>query len=101
MKYLLLRNFISYSHFTDPPGPIDNAKICQVKNGASSLLVNSDYAQISDGMWMMLKACYGGGPEVLIRPAAVTVASSSSSSRLDEGNDAATGGGRLDIPTEK
>jgi len=72
-----------------------------MKNGAPSLLVNSDYAQISDGMWMMLKACYGGGPEVLIRPAAVTVACSSSSSRLDEGNEPATIASRSDISNEK
>jgi hypothetical protein len=85
----------------EPPGPVDNSKICQVKSGIPTLLANSDYAQISGDMWTMLKDTYGGGPEVLFRPAAISVSSSGTVIRLDDGNEAATVSGKPEITAEK
>lgn len=81
----------------DPPGPIENSQICHMKNGVPTLLVNSDHAQVSDAMWMMLKATYGGGPEVVIRPAAAA------NSRPDEGNEFSpiSVGGRSESTSDK
>lgn len=56
---------------TDPPGPIDNKRICQIKNGVATVITNSDHAQISEDMWKLLHSIYGGGPELLLKPAAV------------------------------
>ena len=56
---------------SEPPGPIDNKRICQMKNGVLTVITNSDYAQISEDMWRLLYGIYGGGPEVLLKPAAV------------------------------
>jgi len=55
----------------EPPGPIDNKRICQMKNGVPTVIANSDYAQISEDMWCLLHDIYGGGPELLLKPAAV------------------------------
>ena len=54
----------------EPPGPIDNKRICQMKSGVPTVITNSDYAQISEDMWKLLYGIYGGGPEVLLKPAA-------------------------------
>jgi len=35
------------------------------------VITNSDYAQISEDMWQLLHGIYGGGPELLLKPAAV------------------------------
>ena len=76
--------FISVFNSVEPPGPIDNSKICQMKNGVLVLIVNSDYAQISESMWALLKDVYGGGPEVLCRPAAASPVQGTSPSRLED-----------------
>lgn len=55
---------------TVPPGPIDNKHISQVKNGVTTVIANSDYAQISQDTWQLLYGIYGGGPELLLKPAA-------------------------------
>jgi len=55
----------------EPPGPIDNKRICQMKNSVPTVITNSDYAQISEDMWRLLYDIYGGGPELLLKPAAV------------------------------
>ena len=55
----------------EPPGPIDNKRVCQIKNGVPTIVTNSDYAQISEDMWRLLHDIYGGGPELLLKPAAV------------------------------
>ena len=57
--------------FAEPPGPIDNKRICQMKSGVLTVIANSDYAQISEDMWQLLYCIYGGGPELLLKPAAV------------------------------
>lgn len=33
------------------------------------MITNSDYAQISEDMWKLLYGIYGGGPELLLKPA--------------------------------
>jgi DUSP domain len=90
-----------YFNCSDPPGPVDNSKICQVKNGIPTLLVNSDYAQISSDMWTMLRDTYGGGPEVLIRPAAIPMSSSSAGIRSEDGTEAVTVSVKSEIISEK
>lgn len=87
--------------YSEPPGPVDNSKICQVKNGVPTLLVNSDYAQISGDMWTKLRDIYGGGPEVLFRPATVCVSSSGTGIRLDDENEVATISAKPDMTAEK
>ena len=57
--------------WTEPPGLIDNKRICQMKNGVPTIITNSDYAQISEDMWQLLNGIYGGGPELLLKPATV------------------------------
>ena len=59
-------NFVK-ARTDDPPGPIDNARICNVKNGMASIRPSSDYGQLSDEMWGFLYEIYGGGPEVIIK----------------------------------
>jgi len=56
---------------TEPPGPINNKLISQSKSGVATIIANSDYAQISENMWRLLHGIYGGGPELLLKPAAV------------------------------
>ena len=57
--------------FAEPPGAIDNKRICQMKSGVPTVIANSDYAQISEDMWKLLYGIYGGGPELLLKPAAI------------------------------
>nr|XP_031533511.1 ubiquitin carboxyl-terminal hydrolase 20 [Vicugna pacos] len=52
----------------EPPGPIDNSKIAQVKgSGHIQLKPGADYGQISEETWVYLNSLYGGGPEIAIR----------------------------------
>ncbi|XP_005625298.1 ubiquitin carboxyl-terminal hydrolase 20 [Canis lupus familiaris] len=52
----------------EPPGPIDNSRIAQVKgSGHIQLKQGADYGQISEETWVYLNNLYGGGPEVAIR----------------------------------
>ena len=94
-----MKSYFILLSYSDPPGPVDNSKICQVKNGIPSLLMNSDYAQMSDVMWTLLRDAYGGGPEVLIRPAATPT--TCSNMRLDDGTETATVAAKPDSTTEK
>ena len=41
-----------------------------MKTGVPTIIANSDYAQISEDMWQLLYGIYGGGPELLLKPAA-------------------------------
>jgi len=70
----------------EPPGPIDNKRICQTKNGVLTVITNSDYAQISEDMWLLLRGIYSGGPELLLKPAA-TQSQTSVSRKTDEAAD--------------
>jgi len=72
---------------TEPPGPIDNKRICQMKNGVPTVIMNSDYAQISEDMWQLLYSIYGGGPELLLKPGAVQ-AQSYAGRKADDASDA-------------
>jgi len=74
--------------FAEPPGPIDNKRICQMKNGVPTVIANSDYAQISEDMWQLLYGIYGGGPELLLKPAAVPAAQSYAVRKADDSTDA-------------
>ncbi|XP_008577105.1 PREDICTED: ubiquitin carboxyl-terminal hydrolase 20 [Galeopterus variegatus] len=52
----------------EPPGPIDNSRIAQVKgSGHVQLKQGADYGQISEETWIYLNNLYGGGPEIAIR----------------------------------
>ncbi|XP_060056310.1 ubiquitin carboxyl-terminal hydrolase 20 isoform X1 [Erinaceus europaeus] len=52
----------------EPPGPIDNSRIAQVKgSGHIQLKQGADYGQISEETWIYLNNLYGGGPEIAIR----------------------------------
>ncbi|XP_059514285.1 ubiquitin carboxyl-terminal hydrolase 20 isoform X3 [Myotis daubentonii] len=52
----------------EPPGPIDNSRITQVKgSGHIQLKPGADYGQISEETWAYLHSLYGGGPEIAIR----------------------------------
>lgn len=52
----------------EPPGPIDNSRIAQVKgSGHIQLKQGADYGQISEETWTYLNSLYGGGPEIAIR----------------------------------
>ncbi|KAF4016756.1 hypothetical protein G4228_008187 [Cervus hanglu yarkandensis] len=52
----------------EPPGPIDNSRIAQVKgSGHVQLKQGADYGQISEETWVYLNNLYGGGPEIAIR----------------------------------
>nr|XP_010968571.1 ubiquitin carboxyl-terminal hydrolase 20 [Camelus bactrianus] len=52
----------------EPPGPIDNSRIAQVKgSGHIQLKPGADYGQISEETWVYLNSLYGGGPEIAIR----------------------------------
>lgn len=52
----------------EPPGPIDNSRIAQVKgSGHIQLKQGADYGQISEETWVYLLSLYGGGPEIAIR----------------------------------
>ncbi|XP_069870936.1 ubiquitin carboxyl-terminal hydrolase 20 isoform X2 [Dipodomys merriami] len=52
----------------EPPGPIDNSRIVQVKGGGHlQLRQGADYGQISEETWVYLSSLYGGGPETAIR----------------------------------
>ncbi|PNJ45417.1 USP20 isoform 6 [Pongo abelii] len=52
----------------EPPGPIDNSRIAQVKgSGHVQLKQGADYGQISEETWTYLNSLYGGGPEIAIR----------------------------------
>lgn len=64
---------ILYHFFpTDPPGPIDNSMICMIKNKVAFVRPHSDYGQVSDEAWQFLYNRYGGGPVLLLYPAAPT-----------------------------
>ncbi|XP_053739765.1 ubiquitin carboxyl-terminal hydrolase 33 [Synchiropus splendidus] len=52
----------------DPPGPIDNSKICVTKNGHLTLKQGADSGQISEETWHFLHLIYGGGPLLTVRP---------------------------------
>ncbi|XP_037001000.2 ubiquitin carboxyl-terminal hydrolase 20 isoform X1 [Artibeus jamaicensis] len=52
----------------EPPGPIDNSRIAQVKGGGHiQLKQGADYGQISEETWAYLHGLYGGGPEIAMR----------------------------------
>ncbi|KAF5928144.1 hypothetical protein HPG69_011107 [Diceros bicornis minor] len=52
----------------EPPGPIDNSRIAQVKgSGHIQPKQGADYGQISEETWVYLNTLYGGGPEIAIR----------------------------------
>ncbi|XP_066896616.1 ubiquitin carboxyl-terminal hydrolase 20 isoform X3 [Kogia breviceps] len=52
----------------EPPGPIDNSRIAQVKgSGHIQLKQGADYGQISEETWGYLNNLYGGGPEIALR----------------------------------
>ncbi|XP_075942034.1 ubiquitin carboxyl-terminal hydrolase 20 isoform X1 [Anarhichas minor] len=51
----------------EPPGPIDNSKICVMKGGHIQLKQGADYGQISEETWQYLLGIYGGGPEIAVR----------------------------------
>ncbi|XP_033282878.1 ubiquitin carboxyl-terminal hydrolase 20 isoform X2 [Orcinus orca] len=52
----------------EPPGPIDNSRIAQVKgSGHIQLKQGADYGQISEETWVYLNNLYGGGPEIALR----------------------------------
>ncbi|KAF6128114.1 ubiquitin specific peptidase 20 [Phyllostomus discolor] len=52
----------------EPPGPIDNSRIAQVKGGGHiQLKQGADYGQISEETWAYLHGLYGGGPEIAVR----------------------------------
>ncbi|ELV11787.1 Ubiquitin carboxyl-terminal hydrolase 20 [Tupaia chinensis] len=52
----------------EPPGPIDNSRIAQVKgSGHVQLKQGADYGQISEETWNYLNHLYGGGPEIALR----------------------------------
>ncbi|KAF4793117.1 Ubiquitin carboxyl-terminal hydrolase 33 [Turdus rufiventris] len=53
---------------SDPPGPIDNAKIAVTKCGTAVLKQGADSGQISEETWNFLQSIYGGGPEIILRP---------------------------------
>ncbi|KAM9238414.1 ubiquitin carboxyl-terminal hydrolase 33 isoform 2-T2 [Leptosomus discolor] len=53
---------------SDPPGPIDNAKIAVTKCGNAVLKQGADSGQISEETWNFLQSIYGGGPEIILRP---------------------------------
>ncbi|XP_042320180.1 LOW QUALITY PROTEIN: ubiquitin carboxyl-terminal hydrolase 33 [Sceloporus undulatus] len=53
---------------SDPPGPIDNAKIAVSKCGTVVLKQGADSGQISEETWNFLQTIYGGGPEIILRP---------------------------------
>ncbi|XP_073872378.1 ubiquitin carboxyl-terminal hydrolase 20 isoform X3 [Macaca fascicularis] len=56
----------------EPPGPIDNSRIAQVKgSGHVQLKQGADYGQISEETWNYLNSLYGGGPEIAIRQSVV------------------------------
>nr|AAH19735.1 Usp20 protein [Mus musculus] len=53
---------------SEPPGPIDNSRIAQVKgSGHIQLKQGADCGQISEETWTYLSSLYGGGPEIAIR----------------------------------
>nr|XP_027798686.1 ubiquitin carboxyl-terminal hydrolase 20 isoform X1 [Marmota flaviventris]XP_027798689.1 ubiquitin carboxyl-terminal hydrolase 20 isoform X1 [Marmota flaviventris]XP_027798696.1 ubiquitin carboxyl-terminal hydrolase 20 isoform X1 [Marmota flaviventris] len=57
---------------SEPPGPIDNSRIAQVKgSGHVQLKQGADYGQISEETWTYLHHLYGGGPEIAIRQSVV------------------------------
>ncbi|XP_057578384.1 ubiquitin carboxyl-terminal hydrolase 20 isoform X1 [Hippopotamus amphibius kiboko] len=52
----------------EPPGPIDNSRIAQLKgSGHIQLKQGADYGQISEETWLYLNNLYSGGPEIAIR----------------------------------
>uniref|UniRef100_A0A1A9WNC7 ubiquitinyl hydrolase 1 n=1 Tax=Glossina brevipalpis TaxID=37001 RepID=A0A1A9WNC7_9MUSC len=58
------------------PGPINNTSIVASGNELTqkfspvrSVRLGSDYAQLNASLWNFLHGIYGGGPEVLLRPA--------------------------------
>uniref|UniRef100_A0A8B9PRW1 Ubiquitin carboxyl-terminal hydrolase n=1 Tax=Apteryx owenii TaxID=8824 RepID=A0A8B9PRW1_APTOW len=53
---------------SEPPGPIDNAKIAVTKCGNIVLKQGADSGQISEETWNFLQSIYGGGPEIILRP---------------------------------
>uniref|UniRef100_A0A8C4J1B7 Ubiquitin carboxyl-terminal hydrolase n=1 Tax=Dromaius novaehollandiae TaxID=8790 RepID=A0A8C4J1B7_DRONO len=53
---------------SEPPGPIDNAKIAVTKCGNVVLKQGADSGQISEETWNFLQSIYGGGPEIILRP---------------------------------
>lgn len=57
---------------SEPPGPIDNSRIAQVRgSGHVQLKPGADYGQISEETWAYLSHLYGGGPEIAIRQSAL------------------------------
>ncbi|XP_068190276.1 ubiquitin carboxyl-terminal hydrolase 20 isoform X2 [Antennarius striatus] len=51
----------------EPPGPVDNSRICVMKGGHIQLKQGADYGQISEETWTYLLGIYGGGPEIAVR----------------------------------
>lgn len=50
----------------EPPGPIDNT--CIILAGTRDTInLSSDYAQISEELWLFLYRIYGGGPTIQLR----------------------------------
>jgi ubiquitin carboxyl-terminal hydrolase 20/33 len=80
----------------EPPGPIDNSKISQVKNGVPVVIMHSDYVQVSEDMWLLLRDIYGGGPELVLKPASAQlqcVTGSSGRKVIEEASSAASKAG--------
>nr|CAD7463205.1 unnamed protein product [Timema tahoe] len=63
----------------EPPGAIDNCSIITSKNGQMVLKMGSDYAQLSEELWHFFHGVYGGGPELMLRPASTRGVSSNPS----------------------
>lgn len=51
---------------SDPPGPIDNSNIVN-QGQPETIKQGSDYAQISEELWLFFHRIYNGGPEVKLR----------------------------------
>lgn len=54
----------------DPPGPIDNSNIVN-QNQQDTVKQGSDYAQISEELWLFFHRIYNGGPEIKLRQSKV------------------------------
>lgn len=67
--YKLQRHSLpSYGHsVSEPPGPIDNSKICTTsKTGQLTVKPGYEYIPISEDMWNFFIEIYGGGPELVV-----------------------------------
>lgn len=54
----------------DPPGPIDNSNIVN-QSQPETVKQGSDYAQISEELWLFFHRIYSGGPEIKLRTSKV------------------------------